>query len=210
MTKADELKKGPHKSYTGILLLIFALLILLGSIFFTVAQLRVINSSDYKNSSSAGNSEMISARDYLIWAYVLGYVATGVGLLLAILYFWGGGLYESTEFIHMFVFILLLALVIISGILGFVALSKIENSKVTDRQGANGWIWAAEVVGLVGLVILFISGFWRAVHVNNALSESTKSTSVTVTNGIPLETSSAPSYEAPTTMSSGTTTYEAI
>lgn len=199
----EELKKGPHKNYTALLLLLFSALILTGSILFTIAQLRVVNSSDYRNASSLGNKDMIDARNYLIGAYILGYVSVGIGILLAILYFWGGGLYEQPEFIHMTVFIILAILIIISGILGFIALSKINSSVVTDKQSASQWIWGAEVVGIIGLVVLFISGIWRAAHVSNKLSEptttltvNTRSTSVQTT---PLVSSlPAPAREAST------------
>ena len=151
-----------HHNYTGGLLLLYTLLILLGAIFFTVAQVRVTQIQEYKN----GNAKLNTAKNYLIAAYVLGYIAAGMGLVLAIIYFghvaWG----IQNEWPHLLIFILLFLLVIISGILGFVALRNISDSQAANKNGTEGWIWAAEVVGLLALIILIISGAWRAQYLS--------------------------------------------
>jgi hypothetical protein len=149
-----------HHSYTGLLLIGFALLLLLAAIFFTIAQNRIINTSEYRS----GNSKLRAANNWLIVSYVLSYIATGVGIVLAILYFghvtWG----IKTEVPHAVLFVLLFLHVILAGIFGFVALSEINNSGLQDKRGSENWIWAAEIVSLVAVVILIISGAWRAQH----------------------------------------------
>ena len=146
-----------HK-YTGILLLVFALLVLLGAIFFTVAQSKVTSTDEYK----AGNTKLNNAKNDLLFAYILGYIAAGLGLILAVLYFghiaWG----IKSEIPHLIVFILLFLLVIVSGIFGFIALSNISDSNASDKKGAENWIWASLVAGLIGIIVLIISGAWRA------------------------------------------------
>ena len=194
-----------HHSYTGLLLIGFALLILLGAIFLTVAQTRVLSTDEYKS----GNSKLRSASNWLIASYILGYIAGGVGLVLAILYFghitWG----IKTEVPHAILFILLFLLVLLSGIFGFVAMSEINNSGVQDKKGSENWIWAAEIAGLVAIVILIISGAWRAQYTTTKKSQDKMSgmslpeekppaqfeftaPSTIVTGG-----ASSPSYQAP-------------
>jgi hypothetical protein len=147
-----------HHSYTALLLLVYALLILVGAILFTVAQVKVTGTTEYKN----GNSKLNSAKNNLIIAYALGYVAAGMGILLAILYFghvaWG----ITSEVPHLIVFILLFVLVIVSGIFGFIALSDVNGSGLSDKTFITNWIWGAEAVGLIALILLIISGAWRA------------------------------------------------
>ena len=72
-----------HHKYTGILLLVFALLVLAGAIFFTISQSKVMTIDEYKT----GNSKLNSAKNNLLVAYILGYIAAGMGIILAILYF---------------------------------------------------------------------------------------------------------------------------
>ena len=146
-----------HK-YTGILLIVFALLILLGAIFFTVAQTKVTSTDEYK----AGNTKLNNAKNNLLVAYILGYIAAGMSIVLAILYFghvaWG----IKSEIPHLILFILLFLLVIVSGIFGFIALSNINDSTINDKKGSENWIWASLVAGLIGVIVLIISGAWRA------------------------------------------------
>lgn len=147
-----------HHSYTGLLLIGFALLILLGAIFFTISQAKVMDITEYKN----GNSKLKSAKNWLIAAYVLGYIAAGVSIVLAILYFghvtWG----IRSEVPHAVLFVLLFILVLLSGIFGFVALNEINNSGADNKNSSTNWIWGAEVAGLIAIILLIISGAWRA------------------------------------------------
>jgi hypothetical protein len=151
-----------HHNYTALLILIYALLILMGAIFFTISQNKLMNIQEYKN----GNSKLHTAKNNLTVAYVLGYIAAGMGIVLAIIYFghvvWG----IQNEIPHLIIFILLFLLVIVSGIFGFIALSQINSSEVADKNSANNWIKAAEVVFLVALSILIISGAWRAQYIS--------------------------------------------
>ena len=173
-----------HHRYTGILLIVFALLILLGAIFFTIAQVRVMDTDEYKN----GEKEMHDAKNNLMIAYILGYIAAGIGIVLAILYFghvtWG----IKSEIPHAILFILLFLLIIVSGIFGFIALDNINKSNATDKKGSEGWIWAGQIAGLIAIIVLIISGAWRAQYVSSKGDKST--VSVTSTSG-------APGYQAP-------------
>lgn len=159
-----------HHSYTGLLLIGFAILVLLTAIFFTVAQTRVTATAEFK----AGNSKLKSANNWLIAAYVLSYIATGVGVVLAILYFghvtWGIG----SEVVHGILFVLLFLHIILSGIFAFVALSDIKNSGVANNASAENWIWAGEVAALVAVIVIVISGAWRAHYVSTKSGQEKK------------------------------------
>jgi hypothetical protein len=196
-----------HHNYTALLILIYALLVLMGAIFFTISQSKVTGLDEYK----AGSSKLNSAKNNLIVAYILGYIAAGMGILLAIIYFghvaWG----IQNEIPHLIIFILLFLLVIVSGIFGFIALSNINGSEAVNRGSATNWIWAAEVVGLIALIVLIISGAWRAQYVSTRPKTSKKTTvdlsaqqelTFTAPETVNYEPTpqvySAPSYVAPT------------
>jgi hypothetical protein len=195
-------KAEHHHKYTGGLLLLFTLLVLVGAILFTVAQVRVTNIEEYKN----GNTKLNSAKNNLIIAYVLAYIAAGMGLVLSILYFghvaWG----IKTEWPHLIIFLLLFVLVIVSGIFAFIALSDISNASPADNKGATGWTWGGLGVLLAAVIILIISGAWRAQHNSSkAQTATTTSTQQTVTftapsevgSEIPMSGISSPAYSAP-------------
>lgn len=160
-----------HHKYTGALLILFALLILLGGILLTISQSKIMNIDEYKS----GNSKLNSAKNNVLTAYILAYIAAGMGLVLAILYFghvtWG----IKSEIPHLLLFIILFGLVVTSGIFSFVALSNISGSNAQDKKGSEGWIWAALIAGLVSIIVLIVSGAWRAQHVasNKAVGSDT-------------------------------------
>lgn len=157
----DQIVETQHR-WTGLLLIIFAILTILAAVFLTVAYGRIYTIPEYK----AGSSKLNNARSALLVAFILGYVAAGIGIILAILYFghvaWG----INSELPHLFVFILLFACIIISAIFAFVALSNISNSGAQNKAGSEGWIWGALIAYLIALIVLIISGAWRASYVS--------------------------------------------
>ena len=192
-----------HHKYTGALLILFALLILLSAILLTIAQSKIMTIEEYKT----GNSKLNSAKNNVLTAYILGYVAAGMAVILAILYFghvaWG----IKNEIPHLLVFIILFGLIITSGVFSFIALSNISGSNAQDKQGSEGWIWAALISALVAIIVLIISGAWRAQHVSSQKSaadttvESQQMTTIRAPSEYNYEpmpnVSVAPAYPAP-------------
>jgi hypothetical protein len=180
-----------HHQYTGLLLLLFMVAILLSAIFFTVAQTKLREIAEYK----AGNSKLKSANNNLMVAYILGYIAAGIGLVLAILYFghvsWG----IKNEIPHLILFIILFGLVIVSGIFGFIALSEIDEVNPSNKNGSTGWIWGALVAALVALILIIISGAWRAQYKSSTTVTHVHSTATTKT--VTLNSAAPPGYPAP-------------
>ena len=152
-----------HHRYTGLLLLLFALLVLVGAVFLTLAQSRVASTPEH----DAGNTKLRSASSDLLIAYILGYIAGGIAIVLAILYFghvtWG----IKSEIPHLILFILLFGLIIVSAIFGFLALSDISGSAIDDKKGGDGWIWGGLIAYLIAVIVLLISGAWRAQYVSS-------------------------------------------
>ena len=146
-----------HHSWTGVLLILFALLVLMCAIFLTIAQMRVVEIPEYSKEP-----KLQSAKNYLVAAYILGYIAAGISTVLAILYFghvtWGIG----TEIPHAILYVLLFILIVVAAVFGFIALNDINKLNLADAKGAHNWIWAAEISALVAAIVLIISGAWRA------------------------------------------------
>lgn len=182
-----------HHSYTGILLVVFAIAIALMAIFFTMSYSKVLQIQEYKN----GNSKLNTAKNLLLIAFILAYAAAGIGVILAILYFghvtWGIG----SEVPHLILFILLFLLIIASGILGGVAISYINSAAPVNNQSSTSWAWAGLIAGLIGLVVLVISGAWRAQYVSNK-PKAYKNTEVTFTKASEVNIDHTDDLQAPT------------
>lgn len=193
-----------HHNYTALLILLYAVLVLAGAIFLTVAYNRVRSSTDY-----ARLEVLNSARKYLLVSLILGFIASALGMVLAFVYFGYLALNIKNETLHFILFFLLFALVIVSGILAFIALSKINSTIVADRNGAPGWIWAAEVVGLIALIVVIISGAWRAQYyssktVSKTVLTTTPIVATTITSTTPILATAvdgSPNYGAPVDVS---------
>ena len=162
--------------YSALLILVFAILVLIGAVMLTFAYSRVISSQEYKN----GNQKSINAKNALLWGFILGYIAAGVGIALAILYFghivWGIG----SELPHLILFILLFLLLIGAIVAGAIALSNLHSNEVAEEgKSASGFIWAGIISIFIGGIVLLISGVWRAQYVATNKSATVSQTETT-------------------------------
>lgn len=162
-----------HETYTGLLLLLATVLAGLAGLFYTFAQSDVTGIPEH----DAGNESLRHASGNLVVAYILAYIAAGVSLVLAILYFFQPNI-QISEIPHTIVFIIIFALLIISVIFGFVALSDIDESSVSDKKGSVGWIWAGFAMAIFSLLVIIFSGAWRVQHVQNKKVEAASSAPV--------------------------------
>ena len=109
------------------------------------------------------NTNLSSAHTKLVWAQVLAWIAAGLGLLLFLGYVTLHFL-ETSEWLHLILWVLLFSALIASIILLTMVLSDIDGANVSDNKGTTGYIWGAVIVGIVAFVILLISGGWRIAH----------------------------------------------
>lgn len=112
------------------------------------------------------NNDLKTAHDKLVWAQVFGWIAAGLGLLLVLGYVVLHFL-ETSEWLHLILWILLFAALITTGVLLAIALYDIDQAKVNDDKDTNGYIWGALITGGVALLVLLISGGWRVVYINS-------------------------------------------
>ena len=137
--------------FATVLLIIMAILIL-------VADDRTKNITGY-----SGNNDLKAAHDKLIWAQVLAWIAAGLAFLLLLGYL-ALHFLETSEWIHLILWILLFAVLIVSLIFLGMALSDIDKAKVSDDKGAAGYGWGAIILGGISFIILLVSGGWRIAH----------------------------------------------
>ena len=155
-----------HHVWTGLIILAAAILAGLAGLFYTFSQADVTSIPEHDQ----GNESLRNASGNLLVAYVLSYVSAGLLLVLSIVYFFQGSL-NWNEITHAIIFILVFAVLIISVIFGFIALSDIDESGNFDKKNSVGWIWAAFGVAIGALLLIIISGAWRFQHVQAKKSE---------------------------------------
>lgn len=106
------------------------------------------------------NTSLQNIHSKLVWAQVFAWIAVGVGVLLVLGYIFLHFV-NTTEWIHLILWILLFAALITSGVFLAIALSDIDKITVNNDNGVKSYIWGALIAGLIALIILLISGGWR-------------------------------------------------
>ena len=102
-----------------------------------------------------------STLNYLKTAYVLAFIAAGMSLLLAVLYAGHESVISPSEYWHLALYVITYALLIISVIYAFMALNRLYDLGIEDRNGADSYIWASLFVALFGFLGLTASGSGR-------------------------------------------------
>ena len=141
-----------------ILLVVMAILIL-------IAGDRVRNITGYNS-----NSNLKTVNDRLYWAQVFAWIAAAVGLILVLGYI-ALHFIEFTEWIHLILWILLFASLIASGVFLAIALNDLKNANPPNNNGTSSYAWGALIVGIVAMIVLLVSGGWRAVQKTVETSE---------------------------------------
>lgn len=137
-------------SLVTILSLIMAVVLHVGST-------KLTESQDFEDETTSVNSGYGDLRT----AYILAYIATALAFVLGAVYGVHAFAWKAPhEWIHGFLFLALVVLLIISGIYAFNALDKINNPN-QDKNNADGYIWAGLLVGLFALLTTLGSGVGR-------------------------------------------------
>ena len=136
-----------------ILLIVMAILVL-------VATNRARDLANTGGTSTNRVTSIDNIHNKLVWAQVFAWIAAGIALLLALGYVFLHFV-NTTEWIHLILWILLFAALITSGVFLIIALSDIDKITVNNDNGIKSYIWGALITGLIVLIVLLISGGWR-------------------------------------------------
>lgn len=142
---------------TGFALIGSFLIVGVGALLATIANVRMNDIA-----SQVVDDKLDSARTLSLWAYILGWIAAGLLLLLSFFYFTHGSIFQS-EWPHLIFFILIVGGIIAAGILALLAAGDLKDSSVTDEEKQSSdtlLYWAAGLMG-AGLLVIIITGIWR-------------------------------------------------
>jgi hypothetical protein len=136
---------------SGFLVTVVIFFILMGVLFSMAAKKMgdVLLTRDNRNNDL---QQLDSAFNAAKTAYVLAFIAAALTLVLAILYAGHELVITPSEFWHLALYLVVYVLLIISVIYAFIALDRLYNLRITDRNGADAYLWA----GLLMAVFAFV------------------------------------------------------
>lgn len=156
-----------HHINTGFALIATLLATVIGAILITVAHNNL-------NKITPQNTTADSAKNLSLWALILGYIAAGLLLILAFIYFTheeGNPLFGS-EWPHTVIFILIAGGIIASGILAILAGNDAKDAAASTDDDTLLY-WGAGLMGLA-LLLIIVTGIWRAWHVGTVTEVKAK------------------------------------
>jgi hypothetical protein len=130
--------------------------------YFFAAAYSKVNQVLQKGDSKANNlNQLESVLNSLRVAYVLAFIAAGLTLLLAVLYAGHETIITPSEYWHLALYLITYALLVISTIYAFIALNKLYDVRISDRNGADSYIWAGYLTSLFAFMGLTATGSGR-------------------------------------------------
>jgi hypothetical protein len=136
---------------SGFLVTVIIFFVLIGILFYSAwAKMgQVLEEGDSENN----DLELLdSALNSVRVAYILAFIAAALTFILAILYAGHETVIKPSEYIHMVIYLATYVLLIISIIYAYIALGKLYDVKIKQRNGADAFIWA----GLLMSIFAFI------------------------------------------------------
>lgn len=106
-------------------------------------------------------TDLSSALNDLKVAYIAAFIAAFLALVLAVLYAGHETVINPSEYIHLGIFVLVYIAWIVSVVYAAIALNKIYNTRITQRNGADAYIWAGMLLAIFSFVALTLSSSGR-------------------------------------------------
>lgn len=145
---------------SGFLVTVIIFFLLMGILFYSsytkIGQVLIENDStknDLERLDSCLNSIKV--------AYILAFIGSGLTVLLALLYAGHETVITPSEYWHLGLYLITYALLIISVIYAFIALNKLYDTRITQRNGADAYIWAGLLMSIFAFVGLTATGSGR-------------------------------------------------
>ena len=102
-----------------------------------------------------------NAAKQLKTAYILAFIAAALTLILAIAYAGHELVWAPSEWIHAVLYLLTYVLFIITVVYAYLALNNLNTVGVTNKNGADGYIWAALLMSIFAFIGLTATGSGR-------------------------------------------------
>jgi hypothetical protein len=145
---------------SGFLVTVVIFFLLMGILFYSAYA--KIGQVLLENDSSKNDLERLdSCLNSVKVAYILAFIGAGLALLLALLYAGHETVVTPSEYWHLALYLITYALLIISVIYAFIALNKLYDTRITQRNGADAYLWAGLLMSIFAFVGLTATGSGR-------------------------------------------------
>ncbi len=145
---------------SGFLVTVVVFFLLMGILFYSsytkMGQVLLENDSTRNDLS-----QLDSALSNIKWAYIFAFIGTGLALLLAVLYAGHETVISPSEYWHLGLYVLTFIAWLISVVYAGMALNKLYNTRITERNGADAYIWAGLLMAIFVFVGLVATGSGR-------------------------------------------------
>ena len=145
---------------SGFLVTVIVFLVLMGILFVSASSKmgEVLLEGDTKSN----DLELLdSAFKAIKVAYILAFIAAAVSVLLAVLYAGHETVINPSEYWHAALFLITFILWIVSFVYAYIALDKLYDIRIRDRNGADAYIWAGLLMAMFAFIGLTATGSGR-------------------------------------------------
>lgn len=145
---------------SGFLVTVIIFFVLMGVLFYSAATKM---GEVLLAASNRGNDlqQLDSAYNAVRVAFILAFIAAAITLILAILYAGHELVFAPSEFWHLALYLITYILLVISAVYAFIALGRLYNLGIIDRNGADAYIWAGLLMAIFAFIGLTATGSGR-------------------------------------------------
>jgi hypothetical protein len=145
---------------SGFLVTVIIFFVLTGILFFSAYSKvgQVLEAGDSKNNDL---TKLDSVLNSIKVAYILAFIAAALTFVLAILYAGHETVITPSEYWHLAIYLITYVLLVISVIYAYIALNKLYDIGITQRNGADAYIWAGLLMSIFAFVGLTATGTGR-------------------------------------------------
>ncbi len=145
---------------SGFLVTVFVFLLLMGILFYSAYT--KVGAVLLENDSTRNDlTQLDSVLNTLKWAYISAFIAAGLGLILAVLYAGHETAFSPSEYWHLGLYVLTVIVWLVSVIAAYMALNRLYNTRISERNGADAYIWAGLLMSIFAFTGLITTGAGR-------------------------------------------------
>ena len=145
---------------SGFLVTVVVFFLLMGILFYS--SYTKVGAVLIENDSSRNDlGQLDGALNNLKVAYIAAFIGTGLALVLAVLYAGHETVIAPSEYWHLGLYVLTFIAWLVAVIYAGLALNKIYNTRITQRNGADAYIWAGLLMAIFIMVGLVSTGAGR-------------------------------------------------
>ena len=152
-----NLSWGLHSVTSGFLVTVLVFFVIAG-ILFLAANNKIDDVIDAGDTKRNNPDKLKTAFNHSRTAYILIFIAAGLALLLSVLYAGQERVWTIHQGWHAFLYLVTYALLVIAAIYAFMAINELNHLDITDKNGADTYLWVGLLMCLMGFIGLTGTG----------------------------------------------------